>query len=123
MKRFLVTIVFITLLTTVMFGHSGRTDSNGGHTNRETGEYHYHNSGKTKKPTPKPAARPETKIYFIQSSLMLLGYNPGPINGVMTTKTENAIKEFQHNNSLLETGKLNKETMDKIKELLSSKTF
>ncbi len=25
-------------------GHSGRTDTNGGHTNRNTGEYHTHNS-------------------------------------------------------------------------------
>ena len=25
--------------------HSGRTDANGGHYNRKTGEYHYHNSG------------------------------------------------------------------------------
>ena len=27
------------------FGHSGRTDSNGGHTNHKTGEYHSHNNG------------------------------------------------------------------------------
>jgi hypothetical protein len=26
------------------FGHSGRTDSNGGHFNRQTGEYHVHNN-------------------------------------------------------------------------------
>lgn len=24
------------------FAHSGRTDSNGGHTDHSTGEYHYH---------------------------------------------------------------------------------
>lgn len=28
-----------------MFGHSGRTDKNGGHYNHKTGEYHYHNGG------------------------------------------------------------------------------
>ena len=27
--------------------HSGRTDANGGHYNRKTGTYHYHNSGKS----------------------------------------------------------------------------
>jgi len=29
------------------FAHPGRLDSNGGHRNRATGEYHYHNSGTT----------------------------------------------------------------------------
>lgn len=28
-----------------VYAHSGRTDSNGGHYNRTTGEYHYHNDG------------------------------------------------------------------------------
>jgi len=28
-----------------IFGHSGRTDKNGGHYNHKTGEYHYHNKG------------------------------------------------------------------------------
>ena len=30
--------------------HSGRTDANGGHYNRKTGEYHYHNSGRSRPP-------------------------------------------------------------------------
>ena len=39
-------IIFSTFgLTDVLKAHSGRTDSNGGHYNRTTGEYHYHNSG------------------------------------------------------------------------------
>lgn len=29
-------------LSVLCFAHSGRTDSNGGHYNRSTGEYHYH---------------------------------------------------------------------------------
>ena len=28
-----------------LYAHSGRTDQSGGHYNRKTGEYHYHNSG------------------------------------------------------------------------------
>jgi hypothetical protein len=37
-------IIFITILSTIVptFAHSGRTDSNGGHYNHSTGEYHYH---------------------------------------------------------------------------------
>ena len=30
------------------YTHSGRTDANGGHYNRKTGEYHYHNSGRSR---------------------------------------------------------------------------
>lgn len=34
-------IVFISIFT-ISFAHPGRTDSNGGHYDRSTGEYHYH---------------------------------------------------------------------------------
>lgn len=34
--------IFISMLSCVVFSHPGRTDSNGGHYNRATGEYHYH---------------------------------------------------------------------------------
>lgn len=37
-------IVFITFVS-ISFAHPGRTDSNGGHYDRSTGEYHYHNGG------------------------------------------------------------------------------
>lgn len=40
---FILSIAFaICLLCTVTYAHSGKTDSNGGHYNSETGEYHYH---------------------------------------------------------------------------------
>ena len=35
-------IIFISLFSITSYAHSGRTDSNGGHYNRSTGEYHYH---------------------------------------------------------------------------------
>lgn len=37
-----ITLLSVFLLSTVAFAHSGRTDSDGGHYNRSTGEYHYH---------------------------------------------------------------------------------
>jgi len=43
-----VSILLLTLITTVATAHSGRTDSSGGHNNRSTGGYHYHNSGYSK---------------------------------------------------------------------------
>lgn len=43
----LIIIIFILSITSISFAHSGRTDSNGGHFDRPTGEYHYHNDGTT----------------------------------------------------------------------------
>lgn len=41
---FIVIINFIECFN-ISFAHPGRTDSNGGHYDRSTGEYHYHNDG------------------------------------------------------------------------------
>ena len=44
-KKVLLIFTFLLLavcLYTTAYAHSGRTDSNGGHYDRETGEYHYH---------------------------------------------------------------------------------
>ncbi len=44
-KLLAVITVLAMLNSTLVYGHSGRTDANGGHYNRSTGEYHYHNGG------------------------------------------------------------------------------
>lgn len=41
-KVILILSIFLILLSTISCAHSGRTDSNGGHYDRSTGEYHYH---------------------------------------------------------------------------------
>lgn len=38
-------ILIIFLIFSILFAHSGRTDRYGGHNNRKTGGYHYHNVG------------------------------------------------------------------------------
>lgn len=53
-KRLSCTILFLLFLISSASAHSGRTDANGGHYNRKTGEYHYHNSGRRSAP---PATR------------------------------------------------------------------
>ena len=45
MKKFLVIFGILFLSAVWAWTHSGRTDKKGGHYNRKTGEYHYHNSG------------------------------------------------------------------------------
>ena len=41
-KFTLVLFILYLFLSCIVFSHPGRTDSNGGHYNRTTGEYHYH---------------------------------------------------------------------------------
>lgn len=42
MRRFLLSIILICLLTVPASAHPGRTDGSGGHYDHDTGEYHYH---------------------------------------------------------------------------------
>ncbi|MCI8410875.1 MAG: YHYH domain-containing protein [Clostridia bacterium] len=49
-KTVLLFIIFVTFVS-ISFAHPGRTDSNGGHYDRSTGEYHYHNDGYVKETT------------------------------------------------------------------------
>ncbi|MBT0663535.1 YHYH domain-containing protein [Geobacter pelophilus] len=44
-KRLALWVILALLLPSLGLAHSGRTDSNGGHYNRRTGEYHFHNGG------------------------------------------------------------------------------
>ena len=45
MKIKLLFCFLLATFTSLLFAHSGGTDSSGGHYNRSTGSYHYHNSG------------------------------------------------------------------------------
>lgn len=40
-------LVVLLLIPSIAISHSGRTDASGGHYNRKTGEYHYHNGGRS----------------------------------------------------------------------------
>lgn len=42
---FFVTVLFFSFFNSSAYAHPGRTDSDGGHYDHSTGEYHYHNSG------------------------------------------------------------------------------
>ena len=46
MRKVLI-IILILFSPSFAFSHAGRTDASGGHNDRETGKYHYHNSGKS----------------------------------------------------------------------------
>lgn len=42
MKKSIFILLMLMLTVISLSAHSGRTDSNGGHYNHKTGEYHYH---------------------------------------------------------------------------------
>ena len=47
LKKVFSLLLIFTMFNYFVYAHSGRTDANGGHYNRKTGVYHYHNSGGT----------------------------------------------------------------------------
>lgn len=44
---FMLTLITFILISTIVLAHPGSLDSNGGHYNRKTGEYHYHDGTHT----------------------------------------------------------------------------
>jgi micrococcal nuclease len=81
--------VFLLLLFIVQptaYPHSGRTDAQGGHTNKKTGEYHFHNKPESKSTSKSPHAQQTTtvtrivdgdtlKVFFLEGeeSIRLIG--------------------------------------------------
>jgi len=65
MKKYRVFIlIFLLMFAVTCHAHPGRTDKYGGHTDKSTGEYHYHNSDGTTTPASKPTepeVQPEQK--------------------------------------------------------------
>ncbi len=56
----------------------------------------------------------KSEILKIQKRLLELGYDPGPADGSMGPKTKGAIKSFQRDNSLEETGIIDEKTKEKL---------
>lgn len=117
MKRIIWGIVIILVsLPLVVLAHSGRTDKNGGHYNRKTGEYHYHNSGyssNTSLSYQQSSYSDET--YRVQVRLIELGYNPGPADGIRGAKTIEAIKQFQRDHNIPADGVVGQQTRNALR--------
>lgn len=120
MKKFTSWILFVFLisLSAIVFAHSGRTDANGGHYNRKTGEYHYHNGGPTYNSSNNSSYNQSSyseDTKKIQLRLIELGYDPGPADGVRGQKTINAIKQFQSDNGLVADGVIGNQTRQALR--------
>lgn len=109
-------VIILVSLPLVVFAHSGRTDKNGGHYNRKTGEYHYHNSGySSNTSSASQQSNYSDETYRIQVRLIELGYNPGPADGIRGTKTIEAIKQFQRDNNITADGVVGQRTRSALK--------
>jgi len=58
--------------------------------------------------------RGSSNIKEVQQALKDKGYDPGPVDGVMGSKTKDALKSFQSASNLSATGTLNSETAQKL---------
>jgi peptidoglycan hydrolase-like protein with peptidoglycan-binding domain len=54
------------------------------------------------------------RVRMAQQALQEKGYNPGPIDGVMGSKTRAALKEFQRKEGLEANGRLDMTTMSRL---------
>lgn len=55
-----------------------------------------------------------SRIRRVQEALKSEGHDPGPIDGVMGPKTKEALREYQKQEKLQETGRLDQETLSKL---------
>lgn len=123
LKTISLTLIITLLLSSTSFAHSGRTDSRGGHWNRKTGTYHYHNSGVKRSTTKSTSSSKSTtsstlssssQVKNIQIRLNALGYDCGIPDGIMGSKTKASIKKFQKDKSLVADGIAGAQTLKKL---------
>lgn len=76
------------------YTHSGRTDANGGHYNRKTGEYHYHNSGRsrssfsTNRTTPRTnTTTPKAAAFMSYPAEFFIGDIAYPVTRIIDSNT------------------------------------
>jgi len=64
-----------------------------------------------------PQLKQDVRVKAVQQILADLGYAPGPIDGAMGSATERAVKAFQHDRKIAETGQVSRELLREIKRV------
>jgi formylglycine-generating enzyme required for sulfatase activity len=70
--------------------------------------------------TSEPDPDPINRISEVQETLILLGYNPGPVNGRLTFQTSAALIQFQRKMSVAETGTIDTPTLQAFPRALAN---
>jgi len=147
MKLLFIFLSFL-VLPTFIAATPGRLDLFGGHFDKGGKGYHYHKKNLPIKPRPRKlyipnleptttkgvntnkydniiryANLPDDKTMFIQSSLKLLGYFHGPIDGRYGKGTKRSVERYQKRFGLPITGNMNTATRAKILEGLNAVLF
>lgn len=95
MKRFvpILVVICIVLCSFPVFAHSGRTDANGGHYDRSTGEYHYHH-GYSAHQHPGGVCPYEDDAYFEDEELDFSGTaaSPSPSKSLLDQAYESSME-------------------------------
>jgi hypothetical protein len=74
-------------------------------------------TGPSEAPEPLAAPQPTKALVFaVQQALQQSGYDPGPVDGLMGPRTAGAIKRFQRERGLEETGRLSFALLDQLQE-------
>ena len=55
-------------------------------------------------------------VQFVQQKLFDLGYNPGPVDGIMGAKTRKAIKKYQSEEGLEPNGQIDAQTLQYLRQ-------
>jgi hypothetical protein len=69
-----------------------------------------------------PPPRPSKNVRTAQQHLRKLGYDPGPVDGLLGPKTREALRQFQQDRGLSANGKLDKETKEILRQQAASST-
>ena len=69
---------------------------------------------KPPKPPKPPRRAPDPKVQEIQEVLKTKGYDPGPTDGLLGSKTHSAVRAFQKSERLPESGQLDAATFEKL---------
>ena len=126
-------VILLFLFSSCVVAHSGRTNSSGCHNNKKTGGYHCHNSGSSSNSYSSPLPKHHSSIskpissysndsytsdvvVLAQKYLNTLGYDAGPEDGIIGTKTRRAIEKFQRKIGELETGLPTYDLLQKLRK-------